>query len=88
MTNSTKSGLLFFQIIQGKLIYTRTSLAGSIIGGIKETQDCIDFCHKKNIKPAIELITKEKLSEVYKKLEGKNDAVIRYVLDVEKSLKM
>ena len=39
------------------LIYGRRSMSGSCIGSIKETQECIDFCHKKNIKPAIELIT-------------------------------
>ena len=63
-------------------------IAGSIIGGMKETQECLDFCAKNSIKPQIEVVTMERLSEIYQKLSQKNDSVIRYVLDVPKSLAM
>ena len=65
----------------------RQSLSGSLIGGVKETQEVIDFCAKNNIKPAIELVKGDKISDVYKTLMGKNDSITRYVLDIEMSMK-
>ena len=67
------------------LVYGRRSISGSCIGSIKETQECIDFCHKHNIRPAVEFITKDQLPEVYAKLSGKNDSIVRYVMDIKKS---
>lgn len=75
------------EINQMPLIFSRKSIAGSVIGGMKETQDCIDFCHQHNIIPKTEVITAERLSEVYKTLSEKNDQVVRYVLDVPNSKK-
>jgi D-arabinose 1-dehydrogenase-like Zn-dependent alcohol dehydrogenase len=62
-------------------------LTGSLIGSIKDTQECIEFCDKKNIVPATELVSWHQLNDVFKTLSGGNDRVIRYVLDLEKSLK-
>ena len=70
------------------LMFGRNSIAGSIIGGIEETQRCIDFCAGKGIVPECKVVTYDKLPEVYKTLAGKNDSITRYVLDIEKSLKM
>lgn len=64
------------------------AVASSAIGGIKDTQECIDFCAKKNIVPATEIITYDKLGAVYDTLSGGNDRVVRYVLDIDKSLAM
>jgi len=68
------------------LIPQRKTVAGSMIGGIAETQECIDFCAKHGIKPEIELITNEKLTSVYEGLIKGNDGITRYVLDINKSL--
>jgi len=72
-------------IYQGVLIGNRLSVSGSLIGGIPETQECIDFCAEKDIKPEYEVITAERLSEVYGILYNKNDTVKRYVLDLTNS---
>lgn len=63
-------------------------MAGSLIGGIPETQECIDFCAKMNITPEIELITADRLDEIHQRLQEKNDSIKRYVLDMKKSLEM
>lgn len=76
------------QVMVMSLMMTRNSIAGSSVGGMPDTQEVIDFCAKKNIKPAIEIVTADQLKEVYDKLGSKNDAVVRYVLDITKSLKM
>ena len=70
------------------LIHKRLSVSGSVIGGIKETQDCIDFCAAKNIIPMTEVIKADQLDRVYKKLAQKNDQVLRYVLDCQNSEKL
>ena len=69
------------------LLIKRQSLSGSLIGGVKDTQEVIDFCDKHNIKPAIELVKGDKISDIYKLLVSKNDSITRYVLDLEMSLK-
>ena len=53
-----------------------------------DTQEVIDFCAEKNIKPEIEVITSDKLDHVFKVLEKGNDRVVRYVLDIDESIKM
>jgi len=72
-------------LVQLMLMRKRLSVSGSTIGGIRETQDCIDFCASHNIETATKLITWDKLDEVFEILKGKNDQVIRYVLDIEAS---
>jgi len=70
---------------QLQLMMKKLSIAGCLIGGLPETQDCIDFCHKHNIIPKIKLITSKDLDGVYAALSEKNDAIIRNVLDIEAS---
>ena len=57
----------------------KLTIAGCIIGGLPETQDCIDFCHKHNIVPKIKIVTCDELDDLYKVMEGKNDSIIRLV---------
>jgi len=76
------------QVVQGPLIFRRLSIAGSVIGGIKETQDCIDFCAKHNVVVSHEIIKADRLDEVFKNLASKNDSVKRYVLDCQNSRKI
>ena len=66
-------------------MWKRASISGSLIGGIAETQECIDLCAAQNIKPEIEIVTAERIDDVYRILDGKNDSVKRYVLDLKKS---
>merc|ERR1719244_2298918 len=76
------------KINQLQLMMKKLTIAGCMIGGLPETQDCIDFCHKHNIVPKIKMVTCDELDELYKALEGKNDSIIRNVLDIEASKKI
>ncbi|WP_411822816.1 NAD(P)-dependent alcohol dehydrogenase [Leptospira sp. 'Mane'] len=64
------------------LIGGRRSLAGSLIGGIKETQDMLDFCGKHNITSDIELIPIQKVNDAYERVI-KSDVRYRFVIDME-----
>jgi len=63
------------------LIMGRRSLAGSLIGGIKETQEMLDFCGKHNITSDIELIPISKINEAYERVI-KADVKYRFVIDI------
>ncbi|AFY00563.1 NAD(P)-dependent alcohol dehydrogenase [Bdellovibrio bacteriovorus] len=65
------------------LILMRRSFAGSAIGGIKETQEMLDFCGKHNITPEIELISPEQVNVAYERVL-KSDVRYRFVLDMGK----
>jgi alcohol dehydrogenase (NADP+) len=65
----------------GSLIYGRRSLSGSLIGGIKETQEMLDFCGEHNITSDIELIPIQKIDEAYDRLM-KGDVKYRFVIDM------
>ena len=67
------------------LIVKRRQFAGSLIGGIAETQAMLDFCAEHNITSDIELIPIQKINEAYERLV-KNDVKYRFVIDM-KSLK-
>lgn len=62
------------------LLANRRSLAGSAIGGMKETQEMLDFCAEKNIVADIELTTYDKLDEAYERVV-RGDVKYRFVLD-------
>jgi len=63
------------------LIMGRRSLAGSLIGGIKETQEMLDFCGKHHITSDIELISIDKINEAYQRVI-KADVKYRFVIDM------
>ena len=67
------------------LMMARRSLAGSAIGGIKETQEMLDYCAKHNIVSDIELIPVQQINEAYERML-KGDVKYRFVIDM-KSLK-
>ena len=60
----------------------RRSLSGSLIGGIKETQEMLNFCSKKNIVCDVELISIEKINEALQRLI-KADVKYRFVIDMK-----
>ena len=64
------------------LIMGRRSLSGSLIGGIKETQEMLDFCAEHNIVSEIELIPVQQVNEAYERML-KNDVRYRFVLDMK-----
>jgi len=65
----------------GKLIEWRRNLAGSMIGGIKETQEMLDFCGKHGIVSDIELIPIQKVNQAYERVV-KSDVRYRFVIDL------
>jgi alcohol dehydrogenase (NADP+) len=65
----------------GSLIFGRRSLSGSLIGGIKETQEMLDFCGKHDITADIELIPIGQINEAYDRLV-KSDVKYRFVIDM------
>jgi uncharacterized zinc-type alcohol dehydrogenase-like protein len=64
------------------LIFGRRSLAGSGIGGIKETQEMLDYCAEKNIVSDIELIPVQQVNAAYERML-KGDVKYRFVLDMK-----
>jgi uncharacterized zinc-type alcohol dehydrogenase-like protein len=64
------------------LVAGRRSIAGSLIGGIKETQEMLDFCSKNNIASEIELIPIQKINEAYKRVLD-SDVRYRFVIDMK-----
>ncbi len=67
------------------MILGRKSVAGSLIGGIAETQEMLDFCGKHNIVSEIEMINMQDINEAYERML-KSDVRYRFVIDM-KSLK-
>jgi alcohol dehydrogenase (NADP+) len=63
------------------LILRRRQLAGSTIGGIRETQEMLDFCGEKGITAEIELIRIQQVNEAYERLL-KSDVKYRFVIDM------
>lgn len=64
------------------LIFKRRSVAGSLIGGIKETQELLDFCAKQQILPDVEMIPIQKINEAYERML-KSDVKYRFVIDMK-----
>ena len=50
------------------LLFKRRRLAGSIIGGIKETQEMLDFCAEKNVTADVEVIPMQDINKAYDRL--------------------
>jgi uncharacterized zinc-type alcohol dehydrogenase-like protein len=63
------------------LILPRKQLAGSLIGGIGETQEMLDFCGEKNIACDIELIRMQQINEAYERML-RSDVKYRFVIDM------
>ncbi len=62
------------------LIFARRSLSGSLIGGIRETQEMLDFCAEHKIVADIELIPIQRINEAYERML-KSDVKYRFVID-------
>jgi uncharacterized zinc-type alcohol dehydrogenase-like protein len=63
------------------LVLPRRQLAGSLVGGIAETQEMLDFCADRGITCDIELISIDKINEAYERML-KSDVKYRFVIDM------
>ncbi|NUQ53295.1 MAG: NAD(P)-dependent alcohol dehydrogenase [Phycisphaerales bacterium] len=63
------------------LFMPRRHLAGSLIGGVAETQEMLDFCGKHNIACDIELIRMDQINQAYERML-KSDVKYRFVIDM------
>lgn len=62
------------------LVLQRKAVAGSMIGGIKETQEMLDFCGEHDITSDIELIAIQDINAAYERML-KSDVKYRFVID-------
>ncbi|MHB1544576.1 MAG: NAD(P)-dependent alcohol dehydrogenase [Gammaproteobacteria bacterium] len=65
----------------GSLIMKRRHLTGSLIGGIRETQEMLDFCAERGVAPEVEMIPMEKINEAYLRMD-RGDVLYRFVIDL------
>ena len=63
------------------MIMGRKSVAGSVIGGIRETQEMLEFCGKHGITSDIEVIRIQDINNAYERLV-KSDVKYRFVIDM------
>lgn len=63
------------------LVFGRKSLAGSLIGGIAETQEMLDYCAEHNIVSDVEVIAMKDINEAYERML-KGDVRYRFVIDM------
>ena len=69
------------QVSAFALLFGRKSLSGSLIGGIAETQEMLDFCAEHNITSDVEVIPVQKINEAYERL-AKSDVKYRFSIDM------
>lgn len=63
------------------MIFNRVNFNGSLIGGIPETQEVVDYCAENKIYPQIQMIKPEMINEIWEKVVNK-EARYRYVIDM------
>lgn len=64
-----------------RLLFGRRQLAGSIIGGIRETQEMLDFCAEHGLTADVEMIKIQQINQAYDRL-AKADVKYRFVIDM------
>ena len=70
------------------LMFKRQKIGGSLIGGIKATEECLELCAKHDIYPDVQLIEAKDIDWAWQELIGPsgNKDGVRYVIDIKKSL--
>ena len=68
-------------IVMGNLLFKRRALSGSIIGGMVETQQMLDYCAEHNIVSDVETIPIQKINEAFERVV-KADVKYRFVIDM------
>lgn len=69
------------EFVAAPLVMGRRRVAGSLIGGIKETQEVLDFCAEHDIHPICEIIRPDQVNDAYAVM-SKGDIAHRYVMDM------
>lgn len=64
------------------LIVGRRSIAGSLIGGIQETQELLDFCAEHNVTSDVEIINMQEINKAFERMEN-SDVKYRFVIDMQ-----
>jgi len=67
----------------GPMVFNRIGIAGSLIGGIAETQEVLDLCAEHDIKPSIKMIDIDEINTVMDTLASGNDSDFRHVIDLD-----
>ena len=70
------------QVNAAQLMFGRKKLAGSLIGGISQTQEMLNFCGKYNIISEVEVIRMDQIEEAFQRLV-KSDVKYRFVIDMK-----
>jgi uncharacterized zinc-type alcohol dehydrogenase-like protein len=71
-----------FEKVSGRgLISRRRNLVGSMFGGLAETQQVVDYCAARNIKPEVEVIRPDQIGQAYDRVVNK-DVRYRFVIDM------
>lgn len=65
-----------------QMIFGRRTVAGSLIGGIQETQAMFDFCGEKNLNADIEVVAMQDIKDAYIRMQ-KSDVKYRFVIDMK-----
>lgn len=68
-----------------EVAFHRRNVTGSLIGGIPETQEVLDFCGEHNITPEVEMIAMEDINDAHKRVKN-GEVRYRYVIDIAKTL--
>jgi uncharacterized zinc-type alcohol dehydrogenase-like protein len=74
----------FPEFSPASLVFSRITLAGSLIGGIRQTQEILDLCAEKDIRPSIKMIDIKDINSVFEALaNGDADGHFRHVIDMD-----
>ncbi|GFG49956.1 alcohol dehydrogenase [Mycolicibacterium agri] len=68
------------ELFAAPMVVKRRSISGSMIGGIAETQEMLDFCAAHGVRPEIEVITPDYINEAYERVLA-SDVRYRFVID-------
>ncbi|MFC4653924.1 NAD(P)-dependent alcohol dehydrogenase [Rheinheimera marina] len=69
------------ELMSVPLVFGRRRIAGSLIGGIAETQEVLNFCAEHNVYPDCEMIRMDQINDAFRRLE-KGDLAHRFVIDM------
>lgn len=69
------------EVLTPPMIFARRRVAGSLIGGLRETQELLDFCGRMSILPECEMIGMEDINEAFDRME-RSDVRYRFVIDM------
>jgi len=74
----------FPEFSPASLVFSRITLAGSLIGGVRQTQEILNLCAEKDIRPSIKMIDIKDINTVFDTLaNGDSDGHFRHVIDMD-----